>query len=148
MKWALPALAVLAAVMLVLVPLSAGCLSIPAPESSSKVTAVTTTPVPAATATQPTVSIKTTRMTLAPRTTMTAVATSQQSGYEAKTCSGLGGTVVTPGQQCTGAYLAATDSFSCCSARPVPEGTGNATVTVPPLDLTVNLDDSPGSIVP
>jgi hypothetical protein len=153
-KIAIPAFAVLAAVLLVLAPLVAGCTSIPGPESSGKVTTVTTmatTPAPVVPATQKPVMTKTTRMTLAPRTTVTTppiTLITPKAGDEPKTCAGQGGTVVTPGQQCTGTYLAATDSFSCCSTRPVPTGTGNATVTVPPFDLTVNLDDRPGSIVP
>jgi hypothetical protein len=144
-KTALPAFAVLAAVLLVLALLISGCTSIPGPESSRKVTAVTTTPLPVVAHTQKPVTVTTTRLTLAPRTTIPIPVTT---GYESKTCAQQGGTEVIYGQQCTGTYLVATDTFSCCSSKPVPAGTGNATVTIPPFNLTVNLDDSLGSIGP
>jgi hypothetical protein len=144
-KTTLPAFAVIAAVLLVLALLVTACTSIPGPESSRKATAVTTPPYPVVTGTPAPVAVKTTRMTLAPRTTVPIPVTT---GYESKTCSEQGGTEVIYGQQCTGTYLAATDTFSCCSSKPARAGTGNATVTVTPFNLTVNLDDSPGSIGP
>jgi hypothetical protein len=145
MRTATAVFSALAMLLLVLLPLVAGCLTIPGPESGQKTPAVTTA-MTSSPMTQMTPLITTSVPTVV-RTPVPAI-TTQQAGYEAKTCMQQGGTVVTPGQQCKGTWLAATDTFSCCSVKPVPEGSGNATVTVGPFNLTVNLDDSPGSIGP
>ena len=138
-----------AVVLLVLALLAAGCMSIPGPENTARTPAVTP---PAATPFQ---------TTAVPQRTVTAMATTtpvpptatQAPGYETGTCAAQGGTVVSPGQKCPSAYLPATDSFSCCSKTPVAIGNGNTTVrsapvTVLPFDLSLDLDDSPGSIMP
>jgi hypothetical protein len=150
-----PLLSLLAVLLLVLSPVVAGCLSIPGPESSKKTLAVTTvtmtpgavqtplTPSPAAQAT--------TVMTMKrPATTPVPAVTTNPSRYAPATCPQQGGTVVTAGLQCTGTWLGATDTFSCCSLEPVAEPGVNETefLTVTPFNLTVNINDSPGSIRP
>jgi hypothetical protein len=76
------------------------------------------------------------------------VTPTQTTGYENATCAAQGGTIVSPGEQCTATYLPATDTFSCCPENPVAIGNGSATVTVPTLDLSLDLDDNPGNLTP
>jgi len=150
----LPVVALLAVLLLVLTPLGAGCLSIPGPEDTKKtpvVTAVTTTPhVVKTTAVRTTVP----PVTTVPATTTPVPATSTPytAAASSGTCSQIGGTVVAPGYSCPGTWLAASDTFSCCSTIPVPEtyGSSNASVMAIPsaFSLDVNLDDDPGSISP
>ena len=151
MRPGLIALSALAVLLLVLSPLVAGYLTIPGPEPAKKTPAVTSTP-----AVSPTAKVTVARTPRMPFVTTTPVPaiTTNQAGYESGTCTQQGGTKVTYGQQCTGVWLAATDTFSCCSVPPVAagRGRGNATamavVTVTPFNLTVSLDDSPGTILP
>ena len=153
----LPVFAIFAVLLLVTTPLVAGCLTVPGPEDGKKYpvvtrpttiphvakTTVVRTPVatPAPSLAEPSVSA-----TIAPVTSLGNLVVS--SG----TCTQIGGTVVTPGFTCTGSWLAASDTFSCCSEIPVaePVGSSNASVTAIPMafSLSVNLDDDPGSIVP
>jgi len=58
-----------------------------------------------------------------------------------KTCSQLQGTIAVPGQVCPGTWLAASDSFSCCSMLPVAGTTTKPLVTVEPLDLRITHND-------
>lgn len=148
------AFAVFAAILLVISPFAAGCLSIPSPDAKPKTSAVTAiatsavshtekvTPAPTPGKTSPTLSVTTTTIPA-----VTAVQTGEGK-YDAGTCSARGGIVVAPGQQCKGTYLAATDTFSCCPVKPVAVGSANASVTVAAFNISVNLDDSPGSILP
>jgi hypothetical protein len=139
------ALFALAAVLLLLSPLVAGCLSIPGPEAQLKTPAITATPTVSHTAKVTTV--KTTRTPVVTPTPLPAT-TTLAGVYESANCTQQGGTEVVPGQQCRGTWLPATDTFSCCSTKPVPAGTGNLSVTASSFNLTVGLDDSPGSILP
>jgi hypothetical protein len=155
MKTITSAFSILAVLLLVLSPIVAGCLSIPGPESSKKTPAVTTTVTGTKTVQtpltkSPAAQVTPVKTTKAPVVTPVPVVTTKQSGYESETCTQQGGTVVTAGLQCTGTWLAATDTFSCCSSKPVAESGVNATevLTVPPFNLTVNINDSPGSIRP
>ena len=153
MKSAASAFAVFVVVMLLLLPLTAGCLSIPSPDSPKKAAAVT----PAATSavshteqvTQVTTTPKTTRIPIVTATTGPVVSRVQADGgkYETGTCAEQG-FAVSPGEECKGSYLAATDTFSCCSVRPVAVESGNVSVKVALFNLSVNLDDNPGSITP
>jgi hypothetical protein len=140
---------VAAAVLVILALLAAGCMSIPGPENTARTPAVTSPPaLPVQTTVVPQKTAKP-----VPTTNPVPVTPAQVPGYETGTCAAQGGTVVSPGQKCPSAYLPATDSFSCCSKTPVAIGNGNTTVrsapvTVLPLDLSIDLDDSPGSIMP
>ena len=137
------------AVLVILALLASGCMSIPGPENTARTPAVTSAPAPPVqTPASPQNTIK-----AVPTTMPVPVTTTQATGYENGTCAAQGGTVVSPGQKCPSAYLPATDSFSCCSKTPVAIGSGNATavkapVTIPPFDLSLDLDDNPGSITP
>ena len=134
--------ALLAVTLLVLMPFVAGCLTVPGPESTKK-----TTPVTAA-------------VTRSPQTTSPAITAAQspvvtpfpathaisQTSYASGTCTDLKGYLVSPGQQCNGAWITATNTFSCCSVPPVKAGHDNNTVSVAAFTLTVNSDDSLGDI--
>jgi hypothetical protein len=157
MKLKISVFALLAVLLLVLTPLMAGCLTVPGPEDGKKypvVTRPTTIPHVAKTTVA-----KTPVVTPTPAITKTSVpatiAPAIPSGtlaVSSGTCTQIGGTIVTPGYTCTGPWLAASDTFSCCSVTPVAEtyGSSNESVTaIPPaFSLSVNLDDDPGSIVP
>jgi hypothetical protein len=156
MKLKISVFALVAVLLLVATPLFAGCLTVPGPEDGKKypvVTRPTTIPHVAKTTVAKTPVVtptsalaKTVPATISPAIPPGTLAVS--SG----TCTQIGGTVVTPGYTCTGSWLAASDTFSCCSKIPVAETVGNrnASVTVipPAFSLSVNLDDDPGSIVP
>ena len=143
-----------AILLLVIFPLAAGCLSVPGPESQKKTptvtAAVTRSPqasVPATTVVQRTV---VTAPATVRTTTPTPVATTAPvvARYAADTCTGQGGSLVLPGQTCPGAWLVATNTFSCCSAKPMDAKGGNKTISAAPFTLTVNIDDNLGSIRP
>jgi len=145
--------ALAAILLLILFPLAAGCLSIPGPESPKKTTAVTAvatrspqTTSPAATPYQSPAA--TPVRTMAATTTASAVTTPVTSGYAPAACQDQGGFIVLPGQQCTGSWLAAINTFSCCSVPPVKGGDGTGTISIASFTLTVNTDDSLGSISP
>lgn len=150
----IPVLALLAVLLLALTLLGAGCLSIPGPEEAKKIPAVTTvqtsSPVPVEkTSVVPTPAA---RRTVSPATTPVPAPTLTGVTGTSGTCPQLGGTEAQPGYQCTGTWLSASDTFSCCSTTPVFTPAGNANesvITIPPaFSLSVNLDDSPGSITP
>jgi len=138
-----------AAVLVIIALLAAGCMTIPGPEKTARTPAVTSPPAPVVQSTAaPQKTVKT-----VPTTKPVPATPAQAPGYETATCAAQGGTVVSPGQKCPSAYLPATDSFSCCSKTPVAIGSGNATAVnapaaVPPFDLSLDLDDNPGSITP
>lgn len=150
-----PAIALLAVLLLVLSPLAAGCLSVPGPEDAKKnavVTTIKTTPAPERTTVVLTPVVKQTPVSAATTVPATTPAGVAAAASAAGTCVQQGGTVAEAGFQCPGTWLAASDTFSCCSALPVrtTAATGNESVTaVPPaFSLSVNLDDSLGSITP
>jgi hypothetical protein len=59
----------------------------------------------------------------------------------AKTCAALGGDTCSPGEDCTGSWLNAQDSFSCCSVTCAgPSGSG-AVVTIAPFETPASLDE-------
>ena len=154
MKMKLPLFALLAVLLLVLTPLMAGCLTVPGPEDGKKYPVVTTVPMTPHVVKTTVVRTPATPRAPAPATTTPVPATpSPFTGtVSSGTCSQIGGTVVTPGYSCTGTWLAASDSFSCCSGIPVPETSGSSNdsaIAIPPaFSLNVNLDDDPGSILP
>jgi|GEM_PF-1051581 len=148
--------ALFAVLLLVLTPLVAGCLTVPGPEDGKKypvVTRPTTIPHVAKTTVAKTPAV--TQTPALAKTSVPATISPTPPGtlaVSSGTCTQIGGTIVTPGYTCTGPWLAASDTFSCCSVIPVAEtsGSSNASVTaIPPaFSLSVNLDDDPGSIVP
>lgn len=146
--------ALCAVVLLILLPLVAGCLSIPGPESPKKTTAVTAvatrSPQTTATAaTLPPTPAATPARTLAMTTTAAPAVTSQgTSGYALAACADQGGFIVLPGQKCAGNWLPAINTFSCCPVPPVKGGEDTGTISVAPFTLTVNIDDNLGSISP
>ncbi len=146
--------ALCAVLLLILFPLAAGCLSVPGPESQKKTPAVTAvaTRSPQTTATaapaQPSQAATPARTMVVRTTTASAVITPGTSGYAPAGCQEQGGSIVLPGQQCTGSWLPAINTFSCCSVPPVKAGDGTGTVSVAPFTLSVNTDDSLGSISP
>ncbi len=123
MKMNLPVFALFAVLLLVTTPLVAGCLTVPGPEDGKKYpvvtrpttiphvakTTVTKTPVVTPT---PAIAKTSVPATISPSTSPGTLAVS--SG----TCTQIGGTIVTPGYTCTGPWLAASDTFSCCSTPP------------------------------
>lgn len=147
-----------AIMLLVLSPLAAGCLSVPGPESQKKTptitAAVTRSPqatTPATTAVQRTAMTTVTIATAAATTTPATIATTGTMGnvwYAPATCTERGGFLVLPGQQCPGTWLAATNTFSCCSVKPVTASGGDRVLTAVPFTMTVNIDDNLGSIQP
>ena len=157
MKLKISVFALVAVLLLVATPLVAGCLTVPGPEDGKKYPVVTRpTTVPHVVKT--TVA-RTPVVTPTPALTKTSVPATISPAIppgtlavSSGTCTQIGGTVVTPGYTCTGLWLAASDTFSCCSVTPVAEtyGSSNESVTaIPPaFSLSVNLDDDPGSIVP
>jgi hypothetical protein len=135
---------IMAAVILVIIALlAAGCMSIPGPGDTTTTPAVAP---PAVTPAQATATLEPVVRTITANPV--PVTTTPAPGYETATCAAQGGTIVSPGEKCTGSYLPATDSFSCCSKNPVAIGNGNVTAAIPSFDLTLNLDDNPGSITP
>lgn len=50
-----------------------------------------------------------------------------------KTCAALGGDTCTVGEDCTGSWLNAQDSFSCCSGTCSGAGAGGAVITIEPF---------------
>ena len=147
--------AVSVTLLLVLFPLAAGCLSVPGPESAKKTTPVTAavTRSSQATAVPPaqTAGVQSPVPTTAPAVTTTVsagVETPGKEGYAAATCEDLGGFLVVPGETCSGTWLPATNTFSCCSARPARAAGTNKTISAAPFSMTVNIDDSLGSITP
>lgn len=147
--------ALCAVVLLIILPLAAGCLSVPGPESPKKTTAVTalatrSAQTTATAATLPPTPAATTARTLAMTTTTAppTVTSSDTSGYALAACVDQGGFVILPGQKCTGSWLPAINTFSCCSVPPVKGGEDTGTISVAPFTLTVNIDDNLGSISP
>jgi len=140
-----PSHALLAAVALVVLALLVtGCMSIPGPGDTTTAPAVTP---PTVTPVQVPVTLQPTVIATSPAKPL-PVTPAQTPGYENATCAAQGGTIVTPGEECNAGYIPTTDSFSCCSGNPVAIGNGNATITIPTFDLSVNLDDNPGNITP
>jgi hypothetical protein len=67
------------------------------------------------------------------------------SAYSGSSCTALGGDVCTAGEECRGSWLAATDTFTCCSQACT--GTMAAeTLTIEPFDILQENEDL-GSIV-
>ena len=144
-----------AILLLVIFPLASGCLSVPGPESQKKTPTVTAavTRSPQTTAPSTTVAQRTVvttpaadRTTQIPTPSVTTAAAVTR--YAADTCTAQGGFLVLPGQTCPGAWLAATNTFSCCSIKPVDAKGSNKTLSAAPFTLTVNIDDTLGSIRP
>jgi hypothetical protein len=154
MKTARPFIAIFLLLLLVIFPLAAGCLSVPGPESPKKTTPVTAavtrspqetaTPLPAETQ----AAVATTKPTPAATAAATITTSPVKSGYATAACADLSGFVVTPGQQCKGTWLPAINTFSCCSVAPVKADSGNGTLSAAPFTMTINVDDSLGSITP
>jgi hypothetical protein len=146
----------LVAVLFILLVISSGCTSIPGPAPRAAPAApATPTPeqvaplktlrvsTPSVTATLPPV----TTGTVSPRVTTVPV-TPPQGIFELRTCSQQGGGIAVPGQVCPGTWLIAADTFSCCPVPPVRPGIRNASVTVEPFVVLIQMDDDPGSITP
>lgn len=147
--------ALAAILLLILFPLAAGCLSVPGPESQKKTPTVTAAVSRSAQATAPVTTVLQRTAVTTPageRTTPlpspSATTASQVARYAADTCTGQGGAQVLPGQTCPGTWLAATNTFSCCSVKPVDAKGSNKTLSAAPFTLTVNVDDTLGSIRP
>jgi hypothetical protein len=153
---------VLLALLVALLLIVAGCATVPGPgdrPSPTKTIAVTKTPELTKTTVTPVPPVKTLR-TLAPATTTPAAARTVSPGvtdipatgpagkYSTETCEELGGSRVGPGESCSGAWLDATDMFSCCSMKAATGLQANLSVVASPLDLRVNFADDPGPIVP
>jgi predicted small secreted protein len=56
------------------------------------------------------------------------------SALTAKTCAAQSGTICGAGQTCTGTWIAASDSFSCCSGKVADAGSGPV-LTVEPIGM-------------
>lgn len=146
--------ALMAVLLLVFFPLVAGCLSVPGPESQKKTPTVTAAVTRSPETTAPVTTVVQRTVVTAPATGRTTIPTSGTttapivSRYAADTCTGQGGSLVLPGQTCPGAWLAATNTFSCCSIKPADARGSNKTISAAPFTLTVNIDDTLGSIRP
>lgn len=145
---------VIASLLILFLLITAGCTSIPGPEPrKSTVQEQPTGPVTP----QGTIAVlKTaTPVTATPGPAVTTVAvptripaTTPQGTYETRTCAEQGGAIARPGEMCPGTWISATDSFSCCTATPVPSLDRNSTISIEPLDLEIVMDDAPGTVVP
>jgi len=131
---------------------TAGCTSIPGPEPRVTPTAEKT-PVPV-TPQAKTLAIKTATLPPTPTSatrpviTQPTPATTPQGTYELRTCAEQDGGIAQPGERCPGTWLAAADTFSCCSVMPIPAIDRNTTISIEPLDLVIVMDDNPGTIIP
>lgn len=144
-----------AILLLILFPLAAGCLSVPGPESQKKTPTVTAAVTRSAQTTAPATTVVQRTVVTAPAAEKTPTLSTPSittapivSRYAADTCTGQGGSLVFPGQTCSGAWLAATNTFSCCSVKPSDAKGGNKTISAAQFTLTVNIDDNLGSIRP
>jgi hypothetical protein len=63
------------------------------------------------------------------------------------TCSSQGGERAIAGQTCPGTWLSASDTFSCCSKKPIAIAPVNATETIVMFDFNVIMNDDLGSII-
>jgi hypothetical protein len=144
---------VIAGISLVLVLfllISAGCTTIPGPEQRTVQTPVKTTiPVTPQVKTTPVKTITTTPLTAPPTpppsplpTPVIPAAGSGQDGSVSQTCAQQNGGIAQPGETCPGAWLVASDTFSCCSQKPVREASRNTSITVEPFTLVIDMDDT------
>lgn len=151
----IPLAALSLVLLLVLTLLAAGCLSVPGPEDAKKTPVVTTVQTASATERMSTVQTPVVKRTpsSSATTSVPAITPTGAAAGVSGSCIQQGGTEVHAGYQCTGTWLTASDTFSCCSSVPVREAAatgGNESVTAIPsaFSLSVNLDDSLGSITP
>lgn len=141
-----------ALILIICLIFATGCTSIPGPEPRQKTT-LEKTPVPVSPPAK-TLGTKTTLLTptLQPATQPVTVkatpSTTPQGTYELRNCAQQKGAIAMPGERCPGTWLAAVDTFSCCSEKPVPALDRNTTITIQPLDLVLVMDDDPGIIIP
>ncbi len=143
-----------AAVLVVVLVVMAGCLSIPGPETKPAVTP-TKQPATSATTQQVKTVAVTTPVTQPPATAPTTPTAgpvnpvvTPQGAYETRTCADQRGEIARPGQMCPGTWLAATDTFSCCSVTPVSAINRSTVMKTEPLNLIIVMNDDPGSIIP
>lgn len=125
---------------------AAGCTTIPGPEAKPTATPVKTPGGPVTM--QPKVTaVKT---TIVPATVAQAAipAAAQLGGSPLQTCTEQKGFLVQPGQTCPGAWMVASDTFSCCSQQPVRNAARNASVTISPLTLAISFDDALSPVLP
>lgn len=60
-------------------------------------------------------------------------------GFVGRTCASLGGDICTAGEECTGSWLNAQDSFSCCS-RVCTGSAGSGTIlTIAPFEPSARM---------
>jgi hypothetical protein len=143
---------VTASILIISLLVTAGCTSIPGPEPR-QTHPVEKTPVPV-TPQARTLAIKTATPspTLEPAnrpvTVQVTPATTPHGTYELRTCAQQGGGTAQPGDMCPGTWLAAADTFSCCSVIPAMAIDRNTTISIEPLDLVIVIDDNPGNIIP
>jgi hypothetical protein len=140
------------AIAIVFLIVVAGCTSIPGPEPRSTPAPPTTTVPVTPQVRDPgmrvtTTPVPTTAVTVRTLAMVTPVAT-REGSYEARTCAQQGGGIAEPGQRCPGTWLVAPDTFNCCSVTPVRDPVRNISITVPPFDAVIPLDDDPGSVLP
>jgi hypothetical protein len=62
------------------------------------------------------------------------------------TCNQQNGDIVKVGQSCTGNYIPASDSFSCCSKKPISARVKNITISLDPFDFSIPMNDTLGNI--
>jgi hypothetical protein len=74
-------------------------------------------------------------------TTPTAHATTTVQSGGLKTCAQHGGTVTTARQNCPGKWLAASDTFSCCSVAPAGGAAPAAVLTIEPFTVSPENED-------
>ncbi|MCK9579070.1 MAG: hypothetical protein M0Q92_01300 [Methanoregula sp.] len=147
---------VMASILILCLLVTAGCTTIPGPELRQ-------TPTPEKTTDPGPLNVQTlakkTMTSLSPTplptvqspaqpTVQSAISSTPAGTYELRTCDGLGGMIVTPGEMCPGTWLDAANTFSCCSLMPVSAIDRNDTISIEPLDLVIIMDDNPGTVLP
>jgi hypothetical protein len=138
------------AVLIVFLLVTSGCTSIPGPEPRTTIAPIKTT-VPVTPQVKITVAPTPQPSRVAVTTPTMVQMTPPRSSpgmFESRTCVQQGGGIAVAGQQCPGAWLLSTDSFSCCSVPPVRDPVLNTSVVIEPFGIAILLDDDPGSIQP
>lgn len=78
-------------------------------------------------------SVPTTMVTKTPGTTVTLSPSPVSAVSSGKTCAALGGDTCTAGEDCSGSWLNAQDTFNCCSKTCSGAGAGAAVITIEPF---------------
>jgi len=95
---------------------------------------------------EPVTPVATPEITQSPVMTISPEMTPDVSSLLAMTCDQQKGFIITPGHSCSGKYVSASDSFSCCSKKPVSGILKNPVITLDPFDFSISMNDTLGTI--